>query len=271
MNFINEFFKDGSIVKEVIFSFISLIPKRDNPDTISDFRPISLVSSMYKVLSKVLANWLKIIMNSIVGDSQMAFIKDWQIIDSFIVAEEIIHDWKSSKDGVLLLKLDFEKAYDSVDYCFLDSLMDDFWFGGKWKSWMRWCFSLPMISMLVNRSPTPQFGVERGLRQGDTLLPFLFNFVVEDMSRLLRKVVDLDMLIGASFGARSSAKSLWNPVIRRVESWRWLDDVSSSLFVKAVGSLCVEGSASSKILGEGLKMVTAMEIEQVFGLCVEGR
>ncbi|KAK2651365.1 hypothetical protein Ddye_011221 [Dipteronia dyeriana] len=131
MNFIEEFHKDGSIVKEVNHSFINLIPKRLNPKTLGDFRPISLVIAMYKVLSKMLTNRLKRVLNSIIGDYQMAFVNDRQNMDSFVIAEEIIHDWKSSNEEGLLLKIDFEKAYDSVDHCFLDSLMEDFGFGEK--------------------------------------------------------------------------------------------------------------------------------------------
>ncbi|KAK3206771.1 hypothetical protein Dsin_020817 [Dipteronia sinensis] len=85
-------------------------------ETMKDFRPISLMGSMYKIFAKVLANRLKAMMNSVIGEYQMAFVKDRQILDSFVVAEEIIHSWKNDKVGGLLVKLDFEKAYDSVDH-----------------------------------------------------------------------------------------------------------------------------------------------------------
>ncbi|KAK3227785.1 hypothetical protein Dsin_007647 [Dipteronia sinensis] len=99
MNFINEFYRDGSIVKEVNQSFIALIPKVGKPNLMTDFRPISLVGAMYKILVKVLAIRIKKVMNSVIGASQMAFVNNRQIVDSFVIAEEIIHKWKGDKEG----------------------------------------------------------------------------------------------------------------------------------------------------------------------------
>ncbi|KAK3218241.1 hypothetical protein Dsin_012211 [Dipteronia sinensis] len=119
MEFINEFHKDGSVVHVLNRAFIALIPKVGNPLTMKDFRPISLVCSMYKVL----VNRLRKVMNSIIGKLQMAFVKNRQIYDSLIFAEEIIHKWRRDKEGGLIVKLDFEKAFDNVDHDFLDSMM----------------------------------------------------------------------------------------------------------------------------------------------------
>ncbi|KAK2654439.1 hypothetical protein Ddye_014295 [Dipteronia dyeriana] len=73
-------------------------------------------------------------------------------------------------------------------------------FGQRWIKWAKGCISTPLLTIIVNGSPTPQFGLERGLRQGDPLSPFHFNLVVEGLSALFRKVHDLNMIKGASFG-----------------------------------------------------------------------
>ncbi|KAK2650616.1 hypothetical protein Ddye_018105 [Dipteronia dyeriana] len=91
MLFIREFYRNGNIVKDLNKTFVALIPKCSNPETMSDYRPISLMGSMYKILAKVLANRLKVVMNSVIGDYQMAFVKDRHILDSFVIAKEIIH------------------------------------------------------------------------------------------------------------------------------------------------------------------------------------
>ncbi|KAK0599556.1 hypothetical protein LWI29_006326 [Acer saccharum] len=199
MNFLEEFHRDGRVVKEINRSFITLIPKCVKPKIMKDFRPISLVGSFYKILAKILANRLRRVIGTVVGDTQMAFIKDRHILDGFVIAEEIIHYWKKGKEGGLMVKLDFEKAYDSVDHSFLDDILGDMGFGQKWRQWMRHCIVSPRISVLVNGSPTREFGLERGLRQGDPLSPFLFNVVVEGLSALFRKVESLDMMKGVSF------------------------------------------------------------------------
>ncbi|KAK3220389.1 hypothetical protein Dsin_014359 [Dipteronia sinensis] len=155
---------------------------------------------MYKVLAKVLANRLKKVMDSIIGPTQMAFVKGHQIIDSVVIAEEIIHSWKRDESGGLLLKLDFKKAYNSVDHDFLEAMMVQMGFGTRWRNWMRCCVFSPLMSILVNGSPTKQFRVEIGLRQGDPLLPFLFNIVVEGLSCMITKARDLHLIKGAVFG-----------------------------------------------------------------------
>ncbi|KAK2648435.1 hypothetical protein Ddye_015924 [Dipteronia dyeriana] len=75
MNFLHVFYNDGSVVKDFNYTFIALIPKIKGPSSLQEYRPISLVGSLYKVLAKVLANRLKVVMDSVIGSSQLAFVK----------------------------------------------------------------------------------------------------------------------------------------------------------------------------------------------------
>ncbi|KAK3199589.1 hypothetical protein Dsin_023004 [Dipteronia sinensis] len=99
MEFLKEFHRDRSIVKDLNMPFIALISKVGKPETIRDFRLISLIGSMYKILAKVLANRLKKVMNSVIGEFQMSFVSSRQILDSYVVADEIINKWKGDKMG----------------------------------------------------------------------------------------------------------------------------------------------------------------------------
>ena len=101
MKFISEFHIDGTIVQYLNNTFISLIPKCKAPSSMNDFRLISLVGSMYKILAKVLASCLKKVMDTVIGETQMAFVNNKQILDSFIVVEEIIYKWRDKKGGSL--------------------------------------------------------------------------------------------------------------------------------------------------------------------------
>ncbi|KAK2645841.1 hypothetical protein Ddye_021036 [Dipteronia dyeriana] len=80
MNFMHGFHEDRSLVRELNKTFITLILKCEKPRSIKDFRPISLVGSMYKVLAKVLANHIKNVMDSVIGETQVAFVKNRQIL-----------------------------------------------------------------------------------------------------------------------------------------------------------------------------------------------
>ncbi|KAK2663424.1 hypothetical protein Ddye_001998 [Dipteronia dyeriana] len=107
MRFIHGFHEAGSIVKDLNKTFIALIPKYGKPESLKDFRPISLGGSMYKVLAKVLANRFKEVMDTVIGDTQMAFVRNRQILDSFVIVEDIIHSWRKDSERALLAKLDF--------------------------------------------------------------------------------------------------------------------------------------------------------------------
>ncbi|KAK3198720.1 hypothetical protein Dsin_022135 [Dipteronia sinensis] len=140
------------------------------------------------------------------------FIKaNWKTISSDIMSffdefhrdgsiEEIIHHWKKDKNGGLLVKLDFEKAYDSVDHGFLDFMMSEMGFGLKWRQWMGNCITSPSLSVLVNSYPTEQLRLEKDLPQGDPLSLFLFNIAIEGLHRLFERSFELDLMRGVVFG-----------------------------------------------------------------------
>ncbi|MCH80227.1 cysteine-rich receptor-like protein kinase [Trifolium medium] len=187
--FMTEFHEKGKLVKGINSTFIALIPKKDNPSKLNDFRPISLVGCAYKILSKVLANRLKKVMHNIISGVQTAFVQGRQILDGVLIANEVIEEAKRLNREVVFFKVDFEKAYDSVDWDFLEFVMRKMNFPWKWRKWIRESTSTAMVSVLINGSPTKEFIMERGLRQGDPLSPFLFLMVAEGFNVLMQKVI----------------------------------------------------------------------------------
>ncbi|KAK2652034.1 hypothetical protein Ddye_011890 [Dipteronia dyeriana] len=107
--------------------------KSTHPEAVTDFRPISFVGSMYKILAKLLANRLKKVINVVICENQMVIVQSRQIMDSFMVTKEIIHSWRNDKEGGCLVKLDFEKAHDSMDHSFLDVVLEAMGFGIRWR------------------------------------------------------------------------------------------------------------------------------------------
>ncbi|GJV55467.1 RNA-directed DNA polymerase, eukaryota [Tanacetum coccineum] len=114
MAYVREFFKNGNIPSGCNSSFITLIPKVDNPLVVSDFRPISLIGAQYKILAKILANRLSRVIDSVISPEQTTFIKARQILDGPLMLNEIINWYKKRKQSLMIFKVDFEKAFDSV-------------------------------------------------------------------------------------------------------------------------------------------------------------
>ncbi|GKU98554.1 hypothetical protein SLEP1_g11546 [Rubroshorea leprosula] len=200
---------DGcKLVKGLNSSFLTLIPKKLNTKELKDFRPISLIGCVYKLLSKVLANRLKNVMSEIISETQSAFVGGRQLVDSVLVLNEVVDEVRSRKTPAFVFKADFQKAYDCVNWSYLDWMMDRFGFGAKWRGWIKECLSTTRCSMLVNGSPTEEFDLEKGLRQGDPLSPFLFLMIMEGLNGLVKKAEIEGLLQGIEIGKRGLTVSL---------------------------------------------------------------
>ncbi|GKE43099.1 RNA-directed DNA polymerase, eukaryota, reverse transcriptase zinc-binding domain protein [Tanacetum coccineum] len=127
----------------------------------------------YKIIAKILANRLAKVIDKIVSHEQSAFIVGRQILDGPLILSEIVEWFKKEKKMLLIFKVDFEKAFDSASWKYLDFVLLNLGFGSKWRSWIRACLSSSSASVLVNGSPTLEFSIKRELRQGDLLMRFL--------------------------------------------------------------------------------------------------
>lgn len=143
-------------------------------------------------------------MGEVIGISQFAFMKGKQILDCVMIANEAVHSLKIKKTEGLLLKLDFEKAYDSIDWRFLEAVMKEMGFRRRWLQWISSCIRTVTMSVLVQGSPTRQFQMGRGLRQGDPLSPLLFNLVSEGLNVLMERGKEMGLFEGLEIGLKQS-------------------------------------------------------------------
>ncbi|GJY64455.1 RNA-directed DNA polymerase, eukaryota [Tanacetum coccineum] len=192
------FFIHNDITKGCNSSFIALIPKIPDANLVKDFRPISLIGSIYKIIAKILTNRLVGVLGGIVNEVQSAFIADRQILDGSFILNEVFQWCKRKK--TLIFKVDFEKAYDSVRWDFLDDVLSKFGFGDKWRKWIQCCLHSSRGSIIINGSPTKEFQFGKGLKQGDPLSPFLFILIMESLHLSVQRVVDEVMFHGINLG-----------------------------------------------------------------------
>ena len=115
MSVMNDFHLSSVISRGVNETYIVLIPKKHGSWKISDFRPISLVISLYNIISKVLASRLKEVLDSTISKNQGAFVSNQQILDVALVASEVVEDLRATGRRGVVFKIDFEKAYDHVE------------------------------------------------------------------------------------------------------------------------------------------------------------
>ena len=196
MDFLDYFLWHSMFERSLNALFLTLIPKKCNAVYIKDFHPINLVDSVYKLLSKVLANRLRAVLDNLISKSQNSFVGGRQILDSVLIANECLDSRLKSRLLGAVCKLDIEKAYDHVNWEALLYLLRQMGFGVKWRGWIKACVSSVRFSVLVNGSPEGFFGSSCGLRQGDPLSPLLFLLIMEVLSRLLKKSEECNLIRG---------------------------------------------------------------------------
>uniref|UniRef100_A0A2N9HE33 Uncharacterized protein n=1 Tax=Fagus sylvatica TaxID=28930 RepID=A0A2N9HE33_FAGSY len=177
-------------------TFLSLIPKKVSAVEVKDFRPISLVGSVYKILAKVLANRLSVVLAAVISPSQNAFIQGRQITDWVLVANECLDSRLKDGNPGVICKLDVEKAYDHVNWSFLLYLLESVWL-------------FPEVA-------------SRGLRQGDSLSPLLFVIIMEALSRMINKAVEGGVLSSFQVGSRDQSMVQVSHLLLISTSLKWL-------------------------------------------------
>jgi hypothetical protein len=199
-----DFLNNESFDPSINSTFITLIPKKASASLVSDFRPISLCNVSYKLIAKVLANRLKKVLPVIISPAQSAFVLGRLITDNVLVAYEALHSMATrmrGRKGYMAVKLDMSKAYDRVEWSFLEAMMRSLGFMERWIKLIMRCVSSVTYSVLVNGVPYGNIIPSRGLRQGDPLSPYLFLLVAEGLSSLLVRAEQEGKLTGVPISA----------------------------------------------------------------------
>ncbi|WZY69216.1 hypothetical protein YC2023_001456 [Brassica napus] len=196
---VRRFFDDGLLPVDWNYTELCLLPKVQNPNQMKDLRPISLCSVVYKIVSKVLCDRLKVVLPHIVSPAQGAFVAGRLISDNLLIAHEMVHGLRTNpacKSDFIAIKTDMSKAYDRVEWDFLEALFLKLGFHQRWVSWIMLCVRSVSYFVILNGQSYGHFTPERGIRQGDPLSPFLFILCAEALVHTMSKAEQEGVLTG---------------------------------------------------------------------------
>lgn len=234
---IQEFFSTGIMPLNLNATHIHLIPKIQGPKKVADYRPIALCNVYYKAISKILSHRLQPILNGLVSETQSAFIPGRAISDNVLITHEVLHFLKNSgakKHCSMAVKTDMSKAYDRVEWSFIQMVLKRLGFHPIWIGWIMQCISTVSYSFLVNETPSGCVTPIRGLRQGDPLSPYVFILCSEVLFGLCKRAQASGRLSGVRV-------ALGSP---RINHLLFADD--TMFFCKTSESSCL---ALKRILG----------------------
>jgi hypothetical protein len=192
VNEVRQIFFSGRMPEYLNRILISLIPKCLRPETLSQFRPISLCNTVYKIVTKIIVCRLRPIVGNLVSPFQAAFVPGKRGLDNVVIAQDLIHSThrKKGRLGHLILKLDLEKAYDRLEWSFIRKVLSFFKFPPSFVDLVLECVTISSFSILVNGGQLENFKPFRGIRQGDPLSPYLFILCMEYLSLKILEACD---------------------------------------------------------------------------------
>ena len=174
-------FRERKVPTYLNQTHIALIPKIQGPETLGNFRPISLCNTIYKIVTKTIVARLRPHLDKLISPLQTAFAPGRKGIDNGIIVQEIIHTLskKRGKMGYMAIKIDLEKAYDKLEWSFIRDMLIRFNFPSDIIDIIMSCVSIVSTSILFNGEALDPIYPSRGIRQGDPLSPYLFILCME--------------------------------------------------------------------------------------------
>ena len=184
---VNYAYKNDSLSVTQSQGIITCIPKPNKPrQFLKNWRPISLLNVIYKLMSSVIANRLKAVLNKLINNDQKGFISGRYIGENIRTVYDILFETKQQNIPGLLVSVDFQQAFDTVSWKFIDKTLDYFNFGPSIKKWIKLFQTGAQSCILQNGHLSESFTLQRGCRQGDPISPYIFILCVEILGKMIR-------------------------------------------------------------------------------------
>ena len=185
VNSYNEAFESCNLAESHKLSILSLIFKKGDRDDLKNYRPISLSNTDYKLLASVLADRLQKVVSKVIGDEQTAYIKGRFSGENIRLVLDIMEYTKEKNVPGLLLFLDFQKAFDSLHWNFIQECLKKLGFKNDFCRWIRTIYNSPIALLKINGFISGKIPLFKGIRQGCPLSALLFIICTEFLSQKL--------------------------------------------------------------------------------------
>nr|ABD96942.1 hypothetical protein [Tarenaya spinosa] len=241
-----EFFRNGKLLKELNATIITLVPKIPEAINLGDFRPISCCNFLYKVISKIIANRLQLLLPWLISGNQAAFQKGRSMGDHIMLAAELVKDYnRPSAEPSAMLKIDIKKAFDSISWDFILDILRALDLPLVFIGWIRECITSPSFSVAINGELAGFFRGKRviyGMVNAWSRVFMLPKHLLKEIDRLCST-----FLWKNSIEVRSKARIAWKLVCQPKEEGglgiRRLEDFSSIFRLKSIWMIFKESGS----------------------------
>ncbi|XP_048496313.1 uncharacterized protein LOC125495593 [Beta vulgaris subsp. vulgaris] len=233
---VQDFFRTGRMLQGLNVTTITLIPKIKCPAGVGDYRPIACYSVIYNAITKLICSRLSSILPGLISPNQGAFITGRSIMSNILLCQDLVKRFnkRQNLERGIMMKIDLRKAYDSVEWQFIEELLQALHFPPHFMRCIMSCITTPKFTLLINGSTEGFFSAKKGLRQGDPVSPLLFVIYMDYLTRILHYIGGI-----RGFKFRKGCASL---------------NLNNLCFVDDLLMFCKGNAHSAYLLLQGLKL-----------------